>query len=267
MVCTIPLLAAGALSGCSGADALANHSDLVVHTHMSETVFLDPVPQRLHTIYIGMRNTSDYPDIDVRGPLAAALQQRGYTVVSDPGQAYYLLQGNVLQAGKLDQSQKSSLLGGGFGQALLAGGAAGGLTSGLGGSNGAALGVGLGVAAATAAFNYAYQNVTYAVTVDLQLSERPLHGGKVRQTTNTYRNTSNGSSAVAVTDSTPQSYGVSGSSSYNSNSRSQSIDETSDFKKYNVRDVAYADQVNLKMEQAIPTLVQHLSSSFANLFE
>ncbi len=261
------LLLALALPGCAGIDAATNHADLDVHTHMSETVFLDPVAPRLRTIYIGMRNTSDYPDIDVRGPLAQALEQRGYTVVSDPAAAHYLLQGNVLQAGKLSHGQEQALLGAGYGQPLLAGLAAGGLAGGFGGNSATALGVGLGVTAVTALVNYAYQDVTYAVTVDLQLAERPAHGGKVHQQSRSYRGTANGSSSAAVTESTAQGFGASGASSRNSNERFQSIDEDSDFRKYNVRDIAYADRVNLRIEQAVPTLVQHLASSFANLFE
>ena len=65
------LLALSALTGCAGTDALVNHADLTVHTHMSETVFLDPVGLNQKTIYMGFRNTSDYPDIDIRGALAA----------------------------------------------------------------------------------------------------------------------------------------------------------------------------------------------------
>ena len=57
------------------------------------------------------------------------------------------------------------------------------------------------------------------------------------------------------------------SGSSNSNGRSQSYQTTSDFLKYNVRDVAYANQVNLKWENAAPLLVDKLSSSIANLFE
>ncbi len=261
------LLAMAPLAGCSGVDALANHGSLDVHTHMSETVFLDPVPERLKTVYIGMRNTSDYPDIDVRGPLTQALIQRGYTVVGDASLAHFLLQGNVLQAGRVTQEQQQALLGGGFGGPLLAGAAAGGLARGFGGSTGASLGVGLGIAAITTLANYAYQDVTYAVTVDLQLSERPASGARVRQFSRTYRGTANRSSNVAVTDSTANTFGMSGSTSANGNERFQSVDETSDFKKYNVRDVAYADRVNLQLQEAIPVLVARLSSSFANLFE
>ncbi len=264
---SVLLLAAVSLGGCAGADALANHGALDVHTHMSDTVFLDPVPPSAKTVYLGVRNTSDYPDIDFRAALADALSQRGYAVVADPAEAHYMLQANVLYAGKLKPDQVNGLLSAGYGQPLLAGALAGGLTGGFSGSSGAGLGVGLGVAAATALFNYAYQDVTYAVTVDIQLSERPIHGGHVHQRTRTYHGNQNASYQAAITDETADTFGMASSGSVNGNDRSQEVDEESDFKKYNIRDVAYADKVNLEMAEAVPSLTQHLASSFANLFE
>ena len=261
------LLAVSMLSGCAGTDALMNHADLTVHTHMSETVFLDPVKPSQKTIYMGFRNTSDYPDIDIRNALANALTSRGYIVLSDPTQAHYMLQGNVLQAGKLEKNQEAALLGGGFGQPLLAGALVGGLTGGLSNNLGAGLGVGLGVMADTALINYAYQDVTYALTVDLQLSERPMHGAKVHQHTHNFHGHINHSSQIAVTDVSSTTFAEADSSSLNASGRTQDVDEDADFKKYNIRDIAYADKVNLKMDEAMPSLCQHLASSFANLFE
>lgn len=260
----------GLLGGCSGLDAVANHGDLDVHTHMSETIFLDPVPQSQKTIYLGIRNTSDYPELDLRGPLTQALQARGYAVVTDPSEAHYLLQANVLYAGKLTQGQESALLSSNYGQpvqSLALGAAAGGLTGGLSGNGAAGLGVGLGVMAASALINYAYQDVTYAITIDIQLSERPKRGVTVRQHSHTHRGSGSNRVQTAVTEQTAQTYGVAGSGDSNANTRDQDIDETSDFKKYNIRDVAYADKVNLKLPEAMPVLTQRLAVSFSNLFE
>lgn len=263
----VPLLA---LAGCSGLDAIANHGDLDVHTHMSETVFLDPVPPSQKTIYLGIRNTSDHPELDFRSVLAQALQGRGYTVVSNPNSAHYMLQANVLQAGKLSKNQASALLSSAWGQplqSLAIGGATGGLVGGLTGNAGAGLGAGLGIAAASAAINYAYQDVTYAVTIDIQLSERPQHGATVYQHTHTHHGSGSSRIQAGVTESTPQSFGMEVSGDNSSNNRDQYVNETSDFKKYNIRDIAYADKVNLKFDEAMPLLTQRLASSFANLFE
>lgn len=259
-----------ALTSCSGLDAVANHGDLDVHTHMSESIFLDPVSPAQKTIYLGIRNTSDHPELDFRGALAQALQARGYAVVTNPHAAHYMLQANVLQAGKLSKEQASALLSSAYGQplqSLAIGAASGGLVGGLTGNAGAGLGVGLGLAAASAALNYAYQDVTYAITIDIQLSERPQNGAKVYQHTHTHRGSGSNRVHVGVTESTPQSYGVETSGDSNANVRDQFVDESSDFKKYNLRDVAYADKVNLKFEEAMPVLTQRLATSFANLFE
>ncbi len=257
---------ATALAACSGVDALTNHAELDVHTHMSETVFLEPVPQYAKTVYIGVRNTSDYPSLDVRTPLTQAIQARGYTIVDDSSTAHYMLQANVLQAGKL-AGDPGALLSANYGQPLLAGSAAGALTGAASGNGYAGVGVGLGVAAASWAFNQAYTNVTYAVTTDIQISERPLGGARVHQHTHNYRGHGNHASSVNVTEATATSYGESDTQSNNTHERSQDVDEENDFKQVQVRDVAYANKVNLKMDEAVPTLVQHLASSLANVFE
>ncbi len=262
----LALAAFAPLAACSGVDALTNHAELDVHTHMSETVFLDPVPASAKTVYIGVRNTSDYPSLDVRTPLAQAIAARGYTVVDEPGAAHYMVQANVLQAGQL-KGDPNALLSASYGQPLLFGSAAGALT-GVGSGNGyAGLGVGLGVAAASWAFNQAYKDVTYAVTTDIQISERPLGGGTVHQHTHTYHGHRNHSGSVNVTDATPTSYGESDADTVSAHERNQDVDEENSFKQYQVRDVAYANKVNLRMDEAVPTLVQHLTSSLANLFE
>lgn len=258
------------LSACAGVDAVANHGELDVHTHMSETVFLDPVAPSQHTIYLGLRNTSDYPDLDVRSALANALTNRGYKIVSAPHAAHYLLQANVLQAGKLTPQQSSSLLSSSYGQplqSLALGAGSGALLSSLTNNANVGAGVGLGVAAASALINYAYQDVTYAITVDIQLSERPAHGGKVRQYTHTHHDTASAGMTATMTESTAQSAGVSVAANSSGNHREQDIVENTEFKKYNLRDIAYADKVNLKIQEAMSTLTQHLASSFANLFE
>lgn len=268
--CALPGAALLSLAGCSGMDAAINHGQLDVHTHMSETIFLDPVPAEQKTVYLGIRNTSDHPELDVRGSLSQALQARGYAVVSDPRAAHYLLQANVLQAGKLSKEQASALLSSNYGQplqSLAIGAASGGLVGGLTGNSSAGLGVGLGLMAASAVVNYAYQDVTYAITIDIQLSERPANGAKVMQHTHTHRGSGSTRIQAGVTEATAQSYGAETSGDSNATMRDQDVTEGSDFKKYNLRDIAYADKVNLKFEEAMPVLTQRLATSFANLFE
>ena len=109
--------------------------------------------------------------------------------------------------------------------------------------------------------------MTYAVTTDIQISERPLGGGTVHQHTHTYHGHRNHSGTVAVTEATATTYGQSDTATASEHERSQDVDEENRFKQVQVRDVAYANKVYLRMDEAVPTLVQHLTSSLANVFE
>jgi hypothetical protein len=255
-------IVASTLGACNAAHVALNNSDLAIKTHMSESIFLDPVPQASKTVYISARNTSDHPEIDLRSSLSQAIQARGYRVVSDPNQAHFMIRSNVLQAGKIDTNAKDQILGSRYGEPLLAGAGTAALTGALGGDAGAMTGVGLGVAAATFLANELVQNVTYALTVDIQLSERPLKGKKVREVT-----TTNNAGGVVSADGLQTTGGMSGSYSNNSHSKSQYVAETKDFKQYNVRTVAYAEQMNLKFEEAVQPLTAKLTSSLSNLLD
>ena len=259
---------AGVLAGCSAGDAMINHSKLDVQTHMSETVFLDPVPQTDRTVYVTARNTSDHQDIDLRGALAGAIAARGYMIVTDPDQAHYMLRVNVLQAGEIKDSDKAGVLAAKYGEPLIAGAGAAAATSALGGGAGATTGVGLGVGLAAYAANAFIKNVTYSVVVDMQLSERPRSGAKVKQSTSTVAAQANGSAERTVTAQPPQGgRSVSAAATLNSKVKTQQVEEEVDFKQYQLREVAYAEQVNLKFEEASPQLVAKLSTSLSNLFE
>ncbi len=255
-------LLVGSLGACTAAHNVISHSDLQVKTHMSESIFLDPVPEAAKTVYVSARNTSDHPELDLRGPLQQAIQARGYRVVSDPNQAHFMIRANILQAGVLDNESKDKLLMGQYGEPLLAGAGTAALTGALGGNAAAMTGVGLGIAATTFLANELIKDVTYAITVDIQLSERPLKGGKVQTTTST---SNEGGSASQ--DNLATAGGSVTHRTNNGHSKSQYINESKDFKEYNVRTVAYAEQVNLKFEEAVQPLTTKLTSSISNLLD
>ena len=254
------------LAGC----AAIQNRELEVETHMSESVFLDPVPPALKTVYMSARNTSDHPETELRGPLAQALTQRGYQVVDDPTKAHYMLRINILQAGKLDPADKDKVLGAKFGEALMGGAVAGVAANALGANGRTATGVGLGVAAGIGIANMMYKDVLYSVVVDIQLSERPLSGAKVKTSTASNSSQANLSAQKSVSTSTKggkTTVAVDASAQSNSRNVNQSIDEEKDFKQYQIRSVAYAEKVNLKFEEANPVLIAKLSSSLSNLFD
>ena len=255
------------LTGCSAADTAINHGQLTIQTHMSETVFLDPVPMAERTIYVSARNTSDHPELDIRGALMQAIMARGYQVTQDPDAAHYMLRVNLLQAGQIDTKSKGALLAANYGEPLLAGAVAAGGVSAVGGNAAASTATGLGVALASFAANQLVKDVTYSVVIDIQLSERPLKGGTVKQVTKTNAAQANGSLDRARTAQTMTGGAVSGTATLNSRVKSQEIEEQVDFKQYQIREVAYADQMNLKFEDAVPQMVTRLSSNLSNLFE
>lgn len=261
------------LVSCNAATTMLDKQNLDVQTHMSETIFLDPVPDSRRTVYVGARNTSDHPEIDLKLPIVEKLRARGYTILTNPNAAQFVVQLNVLQAGPVDPDRKNALISSGYGSAMNAvalGAAAGALTGYGSGNSAAGLGVGLGIAAASLLADHLVKDVYFTVVTDIQISARPVKGGTVRESNVTSRSSGNNSTQTQHSQGTGASAGVSNfgsSGSANNNSRTQYHETTSDFLKYNVRDVAYANQVNLKWENASPLLVERLSSSVANLFE
>ena len=85
------LVALAALSGCNAVTTAIEHRDLIVENKMTDTVFLDPVSSSQKTIYLQVRSTTDRQDFDIATDLKQALEAKGYSVVSDPARAHYLL--------------------------------------------------------------------------------------------------------------------------------------------------------------------------------
>src|SRR5579859_746936 len=121
-----------ALAGCQAASTAINKQNLDVQTHMSDTVFLDPVAQDKKTVLVRVRNTSDHPEIDLKAPIVAALQAKGYRLVDDPEGAHFMLQLNVLQAGPFEPANKNAILAAGYGETLLGAGAGAAIGSQIG---------------------------------------------------------------------------------------------------------------------------------------
>lgn len=166
------------LSGCAATHVAISKRDLDVQTKMSSTIFLDPVAKNKQTIYLQVRNTSDKPDFRIEDSIRSGITGRGYRIVTDAGQAHYMLQINVLQAGKIDPAAAQAAFTAGYGGAMtgiLVGAAAGG--SGRDAATGGVLG-GI-IETVSGAF---VKDVTYSIITDLQISERQGGGWKRYQT-------------------------------------------------------------------------------------
>jgi hypothetical protein len=234
------------LAGCAATTTAVSKRELDVQTQMTDSVFLEPVAPDRRTVFLDVRNTSDKPDFDVEPAIRRQLEASGYQVVDDPDQAQFMLQANVLQAGRNSETAADAAGEGGFGSAVS--GAAVGAGSGylLGQAGGSDVGLTiagalLGAAVGTVADAYV-QDVTYTVITDLRVSERARGG-------------------VVVSQSEQQNLGQGSGGSV-----TQASSTITDWKHYQTRIVATANQANLDWPDAAPFMVDGLTRSIGGIF-
>ncbi|WP_051345909.1 complement resistance protein TraT [Thermodesulfovibrio yellowstonii] len=160
-------------TGCGQMINAIEHSDMQVKLKMTDTIFLDPVAKaKNRTLYVAVNNTSDMQEVDtgmLQNLIASRLSAKGYTVVSDPAQAGYIIQVNVLymdyyrKTGTHEGAVEGALAGAGAGAVIgqsrdtsIALGLIGGVVGGLGG----------------ALIGKAFKVETYAGVVDVELREK-----------------------------------------------------------------------------------------------
>jgi hypothetical protein len=166
-------------------------------------------------------------------------------VVEDPAAARYLLQANVLQAGRLARTAAEASFRRGYGSAVsgaLVGSAAGYGASGLGAAESTAVvgGALAGAAIATVADAYV-QDVAYAVVTDLQLAERAPSGVIVTE----FEDTALPQGSVGRVR--------------------QSSSRTTAWKRYRTRIISTAERTNLDWSQAAPLIADDLTRVIASV--
>ena len=154
------------LSGCAATQVALEKKNLKVETQMSDTIFLDISNQSDRTVYLDIRNTSD-KDIDVTPYIINQLEDKDYTIVNAPADAYYIVQANILYVGKADPSALRQSVYQGWG----------------GVAGGAAIGAMLG-GFAEVLTGSTTKDVTYTIMTDVQIFERsPLPVAQTRSAT------------------------------------------------------------------------------------
>lgn len=228
------------LGGCAATQVAMTKHDLVVQNKMSESVFLTPTADK--TIYVDVRNTTDKPGFNFGDQVKSAIERRGYHVVTDPNDAHFMLQANVLQVGQSSQSASQAGFGGGFGSpldgALTGVAAAAVLNNNIGGRGLGA--VGLVAGAADFIAGSMVKDVYYSAIVDIQISERTK-------------------ATVHVSGDQDLAQGTSGGEHV-------SYDESSNYKRYRTRILSSANKVNLKWEEAEPAILGGLTQSVSGIF-
>lgn len=230
------------LSGCAATTTAIAKRNLDVQTKMTDSVFLDPVVAADKTVFVEVRNTSDRPDLDIAAEVRAAIAARGYRLVDDPDDARFLLQANVLQAGRTSRSAAEGTFARGFGSALVGAAAGAGIARTQTSDTGVLVAGALIGAAASAVADSFVQDVTYSVITDVQVSERAAEGVVV--TERMRQNLTQGSGGERILSTT----------------------EVHDWKRYQTRVMSSANRVNLDFEDAAPALVAGLSRSIAGIF-
>lgn len=158
-------------SGCSTIPEAIENRKLYIGAKMSEPIFLDPVKKaRLRTIYVEVRNTSQLQKLNptlLRKAIEEKLREKGYTIVSNPLDAGYIVQVQVRYFDFL--KEKTGTKEGAAAGAIVGGGAA------LSGDAEklilAALAAGVGYTGGALVGSLVSIN-TFAGYVDLQIMER-----------------------------------------------------------------------------------------------
>lgn len=230
------------LPACAATTTAISKSELDIQTRMSDSIFLEPLPPANRTVFVQVKNTSDRDDFSIEQDVKAAIEARGYRLVDNPSTAQYMLQANVLQAGKSSVTAAEDAFSSGFGGALF--GAAVGAVGARAATKdtGSIIGGGLIGAAVESAAGAFVQDVTYTAITDIQVSERAMNGEIVTETFE--QNLKQGTGGQRI---------VSASS-------------TGNWKRYRTRVMSVANQVNLNFEDAAPELITGLTRSIAGVF-
>tara|TARA_B100000989_G_scaffold236433_2_gene183274 strand:- start:29095 stop:29757 length:663 start_codon:yes stop_codon:yes gene_type:complete len=213
-----------------------NKQSLDVKTNMSDSIFLPPVAPNQKVVYLKLHNTSDKQDVNIEHFLVSDLQAKGYKVTNDPNKAHYILQANILRAGKVEPNGADMAVDGAVG-----GGVAGAAISGATGGSGADIaGAAIAGAVVGTVADAVFKDIGYSLVTDVQISER---------------------SDTVVHEETKQelAQGTSGTTTTKASNNSH-------WKQYRTKIISSADKMNLKFSEAQPYLEKGLASSIAGLF-
>lgn len=212
---------------------------------------LDPPSPQDKTVYISFRNISD-ADIDLTQTLKDAASAQGWTLVNDPQQAKYRLRASMRffgevepETGGFNAGSKMGVIAGaavGIGTGMLIADATD--SSGWGYAGGAAAG-GL----AGAGLSNASKVREWAMITDFVLeefSQQPLEF-ELQSSTGTSGTSGAGTGNSRMSDT---------SANTTTNTRGTSMTQTSNYYPHGVRLSAWANQMNMSEEEAMPHIIE-----------
>ncbi|WP_297407541.1 complement resistance protein TraT, partial [uncultured Cetobacterium sp.] len=109
------------VTSCSSLDTVIRKRNLATQTKLSETIWLNPENINSKTIFIQIKNTSTN-NIQIENQIRTVLLSKGYKITSNPKNANYWLQANILNLEKMNENQTNAafnaLAGAGVGATL-----------------------------------------------------------------------------------------------------------------------------------------------------
>lgn len=239
------------LAGCSAVNTMAKKQDLTVESRLSHSIVLEPVSPSKRIVYARVRDVSgNKMRKDMQRKIVLNLQEEGFTVTEDPDQANLMLNATILSANKMTGDEADRLLSSGYKGAAEGAFIGGGLTAVTGGSNSDVLKAGALTAAAGFLADTFVEDVYYTFVMDVELRERPLDGDAI--------------------DNAKKSISAKGMRSQNSTNLTVSKSSVERGENYNwivyeTRIVTTANQMNLKIEEAIPEVQDKTAYSLSEM--
>ena len=216
---------------------------------------LEPPAPDKKTVYLSFRNISDASDINLTGLLRQTANDQGWTVVTDPTQATYRLRASLRFFGEVDPESGGRNIANKMG--WIAGAATGAATYGLvadatdswayGAAAGAGAGglVGIGMANASTPREW-------AAIIDFVLEEYSETEVEFEKFTD---NSSNANTGAGVGNSRMSD----GGNTNTGNSSNASITTKSNYFPHGIRLSAWANQMNMSEEEALPHVQDRIS--------
>lgn len=230
-----------ALGGCSMIERTIKNGKLEIATTMSNSIMLDPVSQDKKRVILKVSNTSGVQNLSTEYAIASALAAKGYTIVTNPKDAHFMINVNILSCNK----DNAAVAGANTSSSGIVGGVAGAAAAGkMSDSPLPIANMMLGAVAGSVAesmLDSSVQVVEYKMITNIVIGEKS--NKKIRQVS---------------TLSTKQ--GSSGSTA-------ATWQEDSEWKKYTTSITSTARKTNLKMTDDITrALDKGLVDAIANIF-
>lgn len=221
---------------------------------------LEPPAPSNKTVYISYRNISD-ADIELLDEMRDAAREQGWTIINDPTKAKYRLRASLRFFGEVAPESGGTSAAAGLG--LIAGAAVGVGTYRLTGKGGTGTVAGVAAGAATtgiiaAGLSNASRPREWALIIDFVLEE--YSAKQVEYTLSTGSDTEIASGAGAA-----NSRAAIGGGESSGNSKSATVTQKSNYYPHGVRLSVWANQMNMKEEEAKPHILDRARNIITKL--